>query len=532
MKKLFVIITMAIVFVCCLTFAACSHTHNFVDVQTVPPTCTEEGYTMHVCDCGYCFKDSFVNKLNHKLSEYSYNQDATCEHDGTKTAHCERTGCTYTDTVAASDTKINHDLCLTEIMIDKSEHDIDRCGKFVCQDCGETIYKTISYEDINIPIIDLSGDISTATKEITANVNFSFEGETNFSDIAGTVKWQGASSVNYPEKNYTLKLSSKIKVVDEWGKQKKYCLKANYVDFTQAKNIVSSKIYGQIVKSRNIEDEVSGLVNGGAIDGFAVLVYNNGEFLGVYTLNIPKDKWLFGMEEGDEKNQAILQAQDGTGSTMLCEPIADDFSNGWDLEFYSNEDSKIDNSSEWVVTKFNEFMNFLLENESGESFKAGIGNYVNVERCIDVFLYTAVIQGMDNQLNNILYITYDGGNTWQPSVYDLDSTWGGYAWGNKILYAAPTVLDLSSAFGNVLFVRLFNYYYDEIKARYKELRAGILSNENIIQSFESFYSTIPDVCYKADAIKWPNKPNIDTNNITAIKIFLNNHLSQMDSVLN
>ena len=31
----------------------------------------------------------------------------------------------------------------------------------------------------------------------------------------------------------------------------------------------------------------------GAIDGFPVLVFNNGNYVGLYTWNIPKDKWNF-----------------------------------------------------------------------------------------------------------------------------------------------------------------------------------------------------------------------------------------------
>lgn len=38
-----------------------THVHSFTD-EIVPPTCIEEGYTLHKCDCGYAYKDKFVEK--------------------------------------------------------------------------------------------------------------------------------------------------------------------------------------------------------------------------------------------------------------------------------------------------------------------------------------------------------------------------------------------------------------------------------------------------------------------------------------
>lgn len=40
------------------------HTHKYVDT-IIPPTCTEKGYTLHSCNCGYEYKDNFVNPRRH-----------------------------------------------------------------------------------------------------------------------------------------------------------------------------------------------------------------------------------------------------------------------------------------------------------------------------------------------------------------------------------------------------------------------------------------------------------------------------------
>lgn len=53
--------------------------------------------------------------------------------------------------------------------------------------------------------------------------------------------------------------------------------------------------------------------NYGQIDGFPIEVYENGNFLGLYTLNIPKDKWLFNIDD-DNKNNIIITSESNVAS--------------------------------------------------------------------------------------------------------------------------------------------------------------------------------------------------------------------------
>lgn len=61
------------------------HTHIYVDT-VVSPSCTEKGYTLHTCDCGYEYKDSFTNaQHDYILIECS---EPTCEKDGQEIYKC------------------------------------------------------------------------------------------------------------------------------------------------------------------------------------------------------------------------------------------------------------------------------------------------------------------------------------------------------------------------------------------------------------------------------------------------------------
>ena len=214
--------------------------------------------------------------------------------------------------------------------------------------------------------------------------------------------------MEYPKKNYNIQFFKsgtdyekkyKVEMKEGWGKESKYTLKANYIDYTQSRNVVSARIYGDIVKSRNIDDPLNNLINGGAIDGFPIVIFENGVFQGLYTLNIPKDDWLVGMNGDDTTKEAMLMADSWSESVGLREHMNYDFSNGWELEYCSTEDNE-EIGTTWVVDSFNKMIDFINNND-GIDFIRGIGKYVDVDRAIDSMLYTSMIHANDNVAKKI-----------------------------------------------------------------------------------------------------------------------------------
>lgn len=77
---------------------SCSRCHDVqilncdYDVTTTAPTCTEGGYTTHVCkDCGYTYVDEYVAPLGHDLTEWVDDDELT------HSRHCQRQGCDYSE---------------------------------------------------------------------------------------------------------------------------------------------------------------------------------------------------------------------------------------------------------------------------------------------------------------------------------------------------------------------------------------------------------------------------------------------------
>ena len=79
-----------------------AHVHNYTTAVTKAATCAEEGVKTYTCSCGSSYTEA-VPVIAHSFGEYVYNDDATTEKDGTKTATCSV--CGATDTITAEGTK-------------------------------------------------------------------------------------------------------------------------------------------------------------------------------------------------------------------------------------------------------------------------------------------------------------------------------------------------------------------------------------------------------------------------------------------
>ena len=83
MKKALSILLFAFMLVLC----GCAHSHNYTE-NVVNPTCTEQGYTEFVCECGEAYKDLYVEALGHSYGEWKVVKEATETKEGLKERDC------------------------------------------------------------------------------------------------------------------------------------------------------------------------------------------------------------------------------------------------------------------------------------------------------------------------------------------------------------------------------------------------------------------------------------------------------------
>ena len=100
--------------------------HEYTDTVT-EPSCGKQGYTTHTCSkCKYSYKDTYTDALEHIYTNYTYNNDATCTANGTKTASCDR-GCGEKNTITAENTMLEHK------DEDPKDHKCDECGNTISE---------------------------------------------------------------------------------------------------------------------------------------------------------------------------------------------------------------------------------------------------------------------------------------------------------------------------------------------------------------------------------------------------------------
>ncbi len=367
----------------------------------------------------------------------------------------------------------------------------------------------VKIEAYGLPMLYLTGSTEGISKDNEMSLSYVY-GERSGSC---TLKWQGDSSLLYPKKNFTIKFDSKFEAVEGWGEQKKYCLKANFIDSSHARNIVSARLWGEMVKSRASYESLPELLrsspNQGAVDGFPICLVINGVYQGLYTWNIPKDKWMFGMGDGDR--EAILCANVHSASTRFQSLALCDGSD-FEIEYVPDEDN-----AQWAIDSLNTLIGAVMSSD-GSDLDSVIANYVDLESVIDYYLFTALTTGADNTGKNHILATYDGVK-WFFSTYDMDSTWGLSPDGNTY-YNAVTGLPTIKNFGHELVKLVVAIKTDAVKTRYSELRETVLSESNAMFRFLNFFASIP-ACIRDEEFKlWPTIPGGISNDLSQI---LNNY---------
>lgn len=80
-----------------------AHEHSYTETITVEATCTEDGESTYLCECGDT-KTEVIKATGHIFETYTSNNDATYTTDGTETAKCKN--CDATDTRTAENSML------------------------------------------------------------------------------------------------------------------------------------------------------------------------------------------------------------------------------------------------------------------------------------------------------------------------------------------------------------------------------------------------------------------------------------------
>lgn len=386
-----------------------------------------------------------------------------------------------------------------------------------------TPVKSAADADAHLPELRIYGDISVMTAEKNEPKIYTYKwfnlAEKDQRTGYCSMKWQGESSLTYPKKNYTIKFfhdpaykrKDKLSFFDKLVlKKNKWVVKASWVDRSMAKNIVSCRLWGQIVKSRKTAPlaELQAAPNYGAINGFPIQIYVNDVWHGLYTLNIPKDEDTFNMSEDNPLHCAICgDSQSGTGSTAFRQATTA----GWELEVPEDAwptwttQEEVDGQTVEVTHRVADGLVALIQfvmNATDEEFKAGLNDRLDVESAIDYYLMCYYDCGIDSLGRNLILLTYNGGEKWYCSLYDADTTWGNGLNGAGTYDAELPCPEMYEMKTSLLWERLEANFGQELYDRWKELRRTVFDAAYIQSQFNMFWADIPEDLFDRDVQRW------------------------------
>ncbi|MBR5593891.1 MAG: CotH kinase family protein [Bacteroidaceae bacterium] len=430
------------------------------------------------------------------------------------------------------------------------------------------VYSPVDFAKCGLPVLYLNGDTSKMTKDDEVVLSCKFvtakapAGASSSVIYNGTCKckWQGSSSVErgYPKRNYTIKFDSEFEAtrlwpydservtnfpnkdgVEVWGKQKKYCAKANWIDPSGVRNVASARLWACIVKDRadrygNVPEKLLSAPNYGAIDGFPIIIAINGEFEGLYTFNIPKDDWTFNMGDGAAEYVVVGENNSLEACGFMDKPQFEEDANGnldFDIEYIPDD---VDKGT--LVASFQTAVNAVNGCSKSAAWEDEVAEVFDVDSAIDYLIFVCCIGARDNLRKNALYATYDG-KKWFMSAYDLDTTFGANVHG-KGWYSVVNDRNqfAESCKMHRAFDRIVKYSTARLVDRYDELRGGILSDENVWYVLQNFANDIPRAVYNMDAERWADEwdgkmrpmPSTTTANVENYMHYYRMHCAYLD----
>ena len=298
------------------------------------------------------------------------------------------------------------------------------------------------------------------------------------------VSFQGSSTLYNRQKNFRYAFvksdyKSKVKLkIGELLKVDKFNLKSYYSDDTKLKEPIIFRLYQQAKELRNFDEQYpwssSAIIATGAtgiIKSFPVCTSVGGEFYGIQFFGYKKDKANY-MLSGDEDGMII---SGGVG----CNWAKFDWST-WEDEM-NDEPTE---SNRVAVEKFYQFIN-------GSDFtKENAPKHMNINDWIDYFIFIQLFRLRDNDIHNLILYSGADKQIFSPFLYDLDLSFYVYSY------------NLEANETNTVWIKLKSLYWEEICARYKELRSSVLTQANFNMVVNDIQSSIDYSDFEKGVKKW------------------------------
>lgn len=455
--------------------------------------------------------------------------------------------------------------------------------------------------------LGLSGAIEGKNYNIPAVIEF-WDMQGNYFKKNAYLSGQGSSSMKYIKKNIAIDLfdseiggeSFSVKF-GEWVPQDSFHLKAYYTDPFRGIGVIGYSIYNDIVKTRGLEKDYvwkRALLNTDIItptnpnvngkkevllytesgarcfpDGFPCMVFQNGEFWGLYSFQLKKHRSNYCL---NKKMAEHIHLDGNISETSLFNANGDSSLIQWkniykvgfeirnpkplylmDGSVYDadiNSGELIDETSEFydeskhktcakvkkyiidfskTLATINAAENVYLGNKTDENLKAikdTLETYFDSENLIDYLITCDVLRNTDGFADNWQWVTYNGVK-WYVCLYDVDNILGNNWQPVQTINPPLTGKHITQIITYSSMMKyITTYYVSELEERYAYLRKnGIIDAERIITKIRDWMLRFGgQYAYELEANKWTDF--IKNDNIFRVHKWIITEINNLDNI--
>lgn len=342
-----------------------------------------------------------------------------------------------------------HDV-LNNFIADTSDT-IEKLKIFTRNDIYDSYGKVVYNKILNqLPIMVITGDLPSAKgdkKVVSIKYEDLNDSTKNFAMHNITIDVQGTSSQYYPKKNYKIsKLPEAYKLRDNSVPEKKFTLKADYMESSHAYNTGLAKFVNDLYETKTPPQENTSNIRT-TIDGFPIAIFYKAnadaemKYFGVYNFNNDKSNAAtYGFTDGCESweftnntsARCLFKSDDFTDKTAMLT----DFEARYPEDY--TDTTQLERVLKWVVLCDTEnatdeditpvTIDNVVYSKDSEAyrlakFKSEIENYFNKDFLLTYYIVSEFFGMVDSRAKNMFLNTY-GDGIWYPVFYDLDTCIG------------------------------------------------------------------------------------------------------------
>lgn len=381
------------------------------------------------------------------------------------------------------------------------------------------IPEPIQYIKINIDT--LGQDLPNSKADGWLNVMLTLTVDDDiYLETYGQIKVQGSSTAYWPKKNWSLSFysdaerSEKIKIqIGNSIPSDMWIAKADWIDPTQMRNIISYKLWREMVESRTgeikyevdnawINPEDIGKGGQGFPFTYMTIVNVNEEHYGISTLILGHDPNNFNIDKNNDKHVYMefdgrLGDPEKRWSKFSSEGI------GTCINGYLPKNDDFTDNQIIAIDRLGQFLN-----SSQENFAHYFHDYLDKTNMIDMLLFIEMLYDWDAVASDIEIVTYDL-EKWYFLPWDKDTTFGLFFDGTGVMEGSEIKLVIDYKVerdSSIPWYKTYHSYKDDVEERYKELRDfGVFSKENFEKMLEESSNRIPDHIWDLEREKWEPK---------------------------